>query len=117
MENGSPLNSDDFYYVDMTTVAEAIQGVLTEKLNAEFVEVKDDSARHAGHQGGSSGKGHFNALIIAHIFEKRSLVDRHKLVYGALEDFMNSAIHALSMRTFTPDEWRTMEKKRKREKP
>lgn len=49
---------------------------------------------------------HFQALIVAGAFEGKSRVQRHQLVYAALGDRMREEIHALSMRTLTPEEWR-----------
>ena len=48
---------------------------------------------------------HFEALVVARAFEGRSRVQRHQLVYAALGDRMRAEIHALSMRTLTPQEW------------
>ncbi len=49
---------------------------------------------------------HFEALIVSAAFEGKSRVQRHQLVYAALGDRMRQEIHALSMRTLTPSEWR-----------
>jgi acid stress-induced BolA-like protein IbaG/YrbA len=49
---------------------------------------------------------HFQALIVSAGFAGKSRVQRHQLVYGALGDRMREEIHALSMRTLTPEEWR-----------
>lgn len=49
---------------------------------------------------------HFEALIVAAAFEGKSRVQRHQLVYRALGDRMRQEIHALSMRTLTPQERR-----------
>ena len=55
-----------------------------------------------------SGDGqHFDAVIVSNAFEGRSRVQRHQLVYSALGDRMRQEIHALSMRTLTPSEWKT----------
>ena len=48
---------------------------------------------------------HFQALIVSSAFEGRSRVQRHQLVYQALGDRMREEIHALSMQTFTPEDW------------
>lgn len=50
---------------------------------------------------------HFEAVIVCQDFEGKSTLLRHRMVYGALGDSMQSDIHALSMRTFTPAEWLT----------
>ena len=47
---------------------------------------------------------HFEALIVSGAFRGKSRVQRHQLVYAALGDRMRSEIHALSMRTLTPEE-------------
>lgn len=48
---------------------------------------------------------HFDALIVSTEFEGKSLIERHKLVYGVLGDAMKERIHALSLKTFTPEQW------------
>ena len=49
---------------------------------------------------------HFQALIVSREFEGRTRVQRHQLVYAALGERMREEIHALSMKTLTPQEWR-----------
>jgi acid stress-induced BolA-like protein IbaG/YrbA len=49
---------------------------------------------------------HFQALIVCTAFAGKSRVQRHQLVYRALGDRMREEVHALSMRTLTPEEWR-----------
>lgn len=48
---------------------------------------------------------HFEALIVSSVFRGKSRVQRHQLVYHALGDRMREEVHALSMRTLTPEEW------------
>ncbi len=48
---------------------------------------------------------HFNAIIVTPLFEGKSRIAQHQLVYAALGDKMKAEIHALSMRTLTPEEW------------
>jgi acid stress-induced BolA-like protein IbaG/YrbA len=49
---------------------------------------------------------HFQALVVSAEFAGRSRVQRHQLVYAALGERMREEVHALSMQTLTPDEWR-----------
>ena len=49
---------------------------------------------------------HFEAMIVSAAFAGKRPVQRHQLVYAALGDRMREQIHALSMRTLTPEEWR-----------
>jgi acid stress-induced BolA-like protein IbaG/YrbA len=54
-----------------------------------------------------SGDGqHFEAVIVSKLFEGKRLIQRHQLVYAALGDRMRAEIHALSMKTLTPDEFK-----------
>jgi BolA family transcriptional regulator, general stress-responsive regulator len=82
---------------------------LTEDLRAAFapehVEVEDESSRHKGHAGAMEG-GHYNALIVSTRFEGLGLVDRHRTVYAARGDLAARRVHALALRTYTPEEWR-----------
>lgn len=48
---------------------------------------------------------HFEATIVSPAFAGKNPLARHRLVYAALGEAMHSAIHALSMRTYTPEEW------------
>ena len=82
-----------------------IEARLREALAADHLEVVDESHLHAGHAGARSGAGHFRALIVSSRFEGRSPVERQRLVFAALEKEMGPEIHALSMRTLTPEQW------------
>jgi BolA protein len=82
-----------------------IESRLRERLAALHVAVVDESAQHAGHAGAAGGGGHFRAVIVAAAFEGKSLVERQRLVYGALAEMMQGEIHALAMQTLTPEQW------------
>ena len=49
---------------------------------------------------------HFEAIVVSREFAGRNRVQQHQRVYQALGDRMKAEIHALSMQTYTPDEWR-----------
>lgn len=53
---------------------------------------------------GNDGQ-HFEAVIVSPMFTGKNMVQQHQLVYQALGDRMREEIHALSMRTFTPEAW------------
>jgi BolA protein len=82
-----------------------IETALTQAFAPSYLVVEDDSALHAGHAGAASGGGHFRVLIVAETFRGQSPVARQRAVYAALGDAMKSEIHALALRTLTPDEW------------
>jgi BolA protein len=84
-----------------------IEATLRRELAADPVVVVDESHLHAGHAGARGGAGHFRAVIVSARFEGRSAVERQRLVYAALADEMGREIHALSMQTLTPAQWRS----------
>lgn len=50
-------------------------------------------------------KDHFQARVVSERFAGRTLVEQHQLVYQALGDAMNGPIHALALKTYTPEAW------------
>jgi BolA protein len=75
-------------------------------LAAEHVVVQDESAGHVGHEGARGGAGHYAVVVVAARFEGLDQVARHRAVYAAVGDMLPSEVHALSIRAFTPEEWR-----------
>lgn len=82
-----------------------IENRLRAALNPVNLDIRDDSAKHAGHAQAGGG-GHFHADIVSDAFAGQTLVQRHRMVYAALGDLMESEIHAFSMSAKTPDELR-----------
>lgn len=68
------------------------------------LEITDESHLHAGHAGARSGRGHYAVRIRAAAFEKKSAIERHRLVYAALGEMMQTDIHALSIKALAPRE-------------
>ncbi len=85
---------------------EKIERVLKEKLSALYVEVEDESPLHAGHPGATSGGGYYNVTVVSPAFEGKGLLEQHRLVYGALEAELKEEIHALSLKTLSPSQWK-----------
>ena len=83
---------------------EMIRQRLTDALEPESLDIEDDSASHAGHASAGGG-GHFNVIIVSDKFSGLNLIKRHRLVYDAVADMMNKEIHALSMKTYSPEEF------------
>jgi BolA protein len=67
------------------------------------LDIRDDSARHAGHAGAKEG-GHYIVSIVASRFAGLATMQRHRLVYDAVGDLMQNGIHALSITAKTPEE-------------
>ena len=68
------------------------------------LEVVDDSHRHAGHEGARDGRGHFTVRIVSPVFAGKAPLARHRAVYAALGEMMQTDIHALAIEARTPDE-------------
>ena len=73
----------------------SIEQSIRSGLECSHVEVSGDGA-------------HFEAVVVSREFAGASRVRRHQLVYAALGERMKEEIHALSMRTLTPEEWAAM---------
>lgn len=77
---------------------------LADALPATAIELIDDSHRHAGHAGARDGRGHFRLRIVSGAFAGLRPLQRHQLVYRALDELMRTDIHALSITALAPDE-------------
>ena len=72
-------------------------------LSPSSVEIRDDSAAHAGHAGAREG-GHFRVTLVADAFRGHTSIQRHRLVYAAVAQLMGTDIHALNIVARTPEE-------------
>ena len=75
-----------------------IKSLIENGLSTAFVHVDGDGT-------------HFEAIVVSDEFSDKVLIDRHKLVYGTLGDAMKEDIHALSLKTYTPDQWNELQQK------
>jgi len=82
---------------------------ITARLEATFspesLQVDDESHLHAGHEGAIDGRGHFRVLVISDKFVGQTAIKRHRMVYQAMGELMQTDIHALTIEAFTPDEF------------
>lgn len=78
-------------------IIEAMRERLINVLAPTHLEIIDESAKHIGHQPMPVG-GHFKLIIASEKFNGKSLIDKHKLIYQALDDLMKMKIHALSIK-------------------
>ncbi len=88
-------------------VARSIEQKLA-ALQPSRLELADDSALHAGHEGAKSGGGHYRLVIVSHQFSGKNTVTRHRMIYAALGPMMQQQIHALAIRAYAPDEAETL---------
>jgi BolA protein len=80
-----------------------IRAHLTAKFEPDELEINDDSHLHEGHAGAKEGKGHFRVRIVSKRFLNTRPLDRHRMVFQALGDMMDTDIHALSVSASAPD--------------
>ena len=68
------------------------------------LDVIDDSHKHAGHEGARDGRGHFTVRIVSPVFAGKAPLARHRAVYAALSEMMQTDIHALAIEAKAPGE-------------
>lgn len=68
------------------------------------LEVVDDSHKHAGHEGARDGRGHFTVRIVSPVFAGKAPLARHRAIYAALGEMMQTDIHALAIEAKAPGE-------------
>lgn len=79
--------------------AQQLETYITQNLACDYIKVLGDDGTH------------FEAIIVSPEFTGKSMVQQHQLVYAALGDRMRAEIHALSMRTLTPEAWQKLQNK------
>ena len=85
--------------VPLDQMASAMQQRLQDVLQPTQLEVLDESAAHAGHAGSNGGLfgSHFRVRIASPLFTGQPRVARHRLVYDALQDFIDRGVHAIAI--------------------
>ena len=82
----------------MTDRVSMIERRLRNALSIDSIEIVDESHLHVGHPGADSEGGHFHVTIVAENFDGLPTLARHRLIYDALGDAMQTEIHALSIK-------------------
>jgi len=80
-----------------TARLERIRERLSSALDPIEMNIEDESHLHAGHAGAEDGRGHFRVIITSEQFRGISPLKRHRLVFDAVGDLMETDIHALSI--------------------
>lgn len=84
----------------------AIRARLQDHLAPVALEIRDDSHLHAGHAGARDGRGHFHVRVVSAAFTGMTALERHRAIYSALGELMQTDIHALSIDARTAEESR-----------
>lgn len=79
-----------------------IEAKLRSALSPVHLEVINESHQHSGPPNAES---HFKVIVVSEKFTGRSLIEQQRLVNAALADELKGAVHALSMKTMTPEKW------------
>jgi len=86
----------------------AVESAMRDRLSSLApvrLDLRDESAQHAGHAGSRpSGGSHWHLAIVSEAFRGKSSVARHRMVYEALGDLMQSDIHALRIEASAPEQ-------------
>ena len=83
-----------------------IQDILQNKFAPDYIKIVDDSDRHRGHAGQKeSGGSHYTIILVSDSFEGKTLLERHRAVYDAVEMDRSESIHAFALKVYTSKEW------------
>lgn len=88
----------------MSTRVEQIRARIQAALAPSALEIEDESHRHAGHPGARDGRGHFRVRVVSDAFRGQPSLARHRAVYAALGELMQTDIHALAIDARAPEE-------------
>ena len=83
-----------------------ISNALRDAFQPIHLTVTDNSAQHAGHAGApAGGESHFSVTIVSESFQGHSTLNRHQMVYKVLSEKFKEGLHALALKTLTPEEF------------
>ncbi|KAK3812869.1 MAG: bola-like protein-domain-containing protein [Benniella sp.] len=88
-------------------ITTSIRSKLSDLLNPTSFEIINESSQHAHHsamRGVTSKETHFRINVVSEAFGGKSTIQRHRLIYGALNEEFAAGLHALSLNTKTPAE-------------
>lgn len=88
----------------MSARVEQMRERLVAALAPSELAIEDESHRHAGHAGARDGRGHFRVQIVSAAFRGQLPLARHRAVYAALGELMQTDIHALAIDARAPEE-------------
>jgi BolA protein len=88
----------------MSDVRDELERRLRERFRPTHLDIRDDSAKHAGHAGATSGGGHFRVTIVSAAFEGLTLLEQHRAVNDVVADLFGDRVHALGLKTSVPSD-------------
>jgi BolA family transcriptional regulator, general stress-responsive regulator len=94
--------NDPHNTTQVTEVLERLRLQLEACFHPWELNIQDDGAKHVGHT--HAGAGHFSVRIVAPVFAPHSQLQRHRMVYAALGNLLQTGVHALSIKALAPEE-------------
>lgn len=88
----------------MSDRIERMRECLIRDLAPSELVIEDEGHKHIGHAGARDGRGHFRVRIVAAAFSGQPLLARHRRIYAALGELMQTDIHALALDARAPEE-------------
>ena len=98
-KQGRAIREDEVFRHWRASTITTIERRLREQFAPSELTIQDDSHKHVGHPGATSGGGHYDVTIVSAAFEGLALLDQHRRVNEALADLFGSRIHALALKT------------------
>ena len=84
--------------IDLGPVGQIMEANLVAAFSPSFLELIDESNQHHGHSGAHpSGESHFRVRISSGVFQGKTLVQQHRLIYKSLADQLKLRVHALAI--------------------
>ena len=87
-------------------IEDTILTYLNKLIDVQYIDIKDSTGKHVHHDNFDCGH-HISAIIFSDDFVSKTLLERHQMVYNALDKMIKKEIHAFSMKTYTQDEWKS----------
>ena len=83
-----------------------IEKILKKNFKVAYLKIVDQTHLHIKHDEAKKiGGGHFSILIVSSDFLGKTLMERHRLIYSALQTLLKSKVHALAIKPLTPQEY------------
>ncbi len=90
-------------------IEQQLKDLLEKNIDCYYLEVVNESHLHNGHTGSpGTGQSHFSVLVVSDDFLNQSKVVRHSMIYKCVNPLFQNGLHALSIKTFTKDEYKSM---------
>lgn len=84
------------------TMQSRIQDKIQTALQPDMMQLLNESHNHNVRPGSES---HFKLTVVSALFDGKTPVKRHQMIYGLLAEELRGGVHALALHLYTPSEW------------